>query len=225
MDSEILLTALGKQLDALNSVISWASGLALITAWAGLQRSPEISIFSMKIERKDALYLLGAAFLYVNIAAIFFFVRIADLLMIIESSSLSKALTIIGTHAWPFNPYAYFGNSLTSVVTSNCGYGALIAIWWLGLTALTLVQDDKAAIGFWIIVIVFFAVGLISMGAIQLGFEIISVRLHELRDMELRNAIQSQAVPRTVLTLFGIGVGGAMFIISQLIQIRGNPRI
>jgi hypothetical protein len=217
MDSELIIAALGKQLDSLNSLVGWAVGLALITAWAGLQRQPEISLLSMKVARKDALYLLGAAFLYVNLAAIVYFVRIGDLIALVEQKSLPKALTVVGTNAWAFNPYAYFGDSFASLFLSNFGYGALIVIWWIGYTALSLVQDDKTALDFRIVIGAFLAVGLVSMGAIQYGFGFILIRVDEL-DASFRSSILGQVIPRTVLTFVGIGLGGLIFALAQKIQ-------
>ena len=208
MDQELLIKALSQQLDALNSLIGWAVGLALISAWAGLQHSHHIEIFSMKVTRREAFFLLGAAFLFVNIAAILFFSRIDDLLLLVDPKHFTKALTALGTHAWPFNPYAYFGDFVSSLVLSNFGYGGLIIIWWLGYTALALVHDDKKALEFRLIIGTFLAVGLVSMGVIQLGFFVILRRLSDVDQYSLRTSIEGQAIPRSILTFAGIGAGG-----------------
>lgn len=222
MDAELVIAALGKQLDALSSLIGWAVGLALITAWAGLQKQPEISLFSMKVSRSDALLLLGAAFLFVNVAAILYFMRVGDLIFLIKKESLHKALTAIGTHAWAFNPYAYFGNSTASLILSNFGYGALIAIWWIGYTALSLVQDDKTTLEFRLVIGAFLVVGLVSMGAIQYGFGAILSRLDDL-DGNFRSAILDQVAPRGILTFLGIGLGGLIFVAAQKFQKSRRP--
>jgi hypothetical protein len=224
MEQAALVDALGKHLDALATSVNWAVGLAILTVWTGAQRSKEVSLFGLKTKRKDAFYLLGAAFLYVNIASIVLFLRIANILETIDTKNLARALTILGTNAWPFNPYAYYGNSYSSMVVSNFGFGALIVIWWIGYTALAMCRDDRKSLDYLAVVGAFLFIGLLSMGAIQYGFAIVLDRAGEL-DPVLRSSILSQAFPRLILTFVGIGLGGLIFRIAISVQTRNLAKI
>jgi hypothetical protein len=212
MEQAALVDALGKHLDALATSVNWAVGLAILTVWTGAQRSKEVSLFGLKTKRKDAFYLLGAAFLYVNIASIVLFLRIANILETIDTKNLARALTILGTNAWPFNPYAYYGNSYSSMVVSNFGFGALIVIWWIGYTALAMCRDDRKSLDY------------LAVVAIQYGFAIVLDRAGEL-DPVLRSSILSQAFPRLILTFVGIGLGGLIFRIAISVQTRNLAKI
>jgi len=107
---------------------------------------------------------------------------------------------------------------------SNFGYGALIVIWWIGYTALSLVQDDKTTLDFRVVIGAFLAVGLVSMGAIQYGFGFILIRVGEL-DASFRSSILDQVIPRAVLTFVGIGLGAFIFALAQKIQKKRHTNL
>ncbi|MEO1323637.1 MAG: hypothetical protein AAFV59_11585 [Pseudomonadota bacterium] len=213
MNQEVLIDAIGSQLDALQSIISAAVVLALLSAWAGISKKPTVSVFSLEVTRSEAYLLLGWTFVFVNVAATLLFLRLADLILNIAPTHIDEALTVLATHSWVFNPYALFGTSSLAVIHSCFGYGALICIWWIGFTCLAVLQGSKSEFPKSLIAIVFLGVGLASMGAIQLGFFGVLEQL-EHADPALRNAAYLTVIPRTVTTFIGIIIGGLIFSVT-----------
>jgi hypothetical protein len=84
---------------------------------------------------------------------------------------------------------------------------------------LALVQDDKKSISYRAVIRTFLLVGLTSMGTIQYGFGVILFRISEL-EPSFRASILSQVVPRSVLTFVGIGVGAAIFVLAEKLQVN-----
>lgn len=223
MEPAALVDAIGKHLDSLAGILNWIVGLAIVMIWTGAHRAEEVSLFGLKMTRKDAFYLLGAAFLYVNIIAIVLFLRIGNILETIGAKDFARAMTVLGTNAWPFNPYAYFGSSRSSAIIGNFGFGALIVIWWIAYTALAMCRDDRKSLDYLVVVGTFLIIGLISIGAMSYGFSVIRDRLDDLSPA-LGSSIASQAIPRTIFAFVGIGVGGLIFIIAGRVQARRFER-
>jgi hypothetical protein len=223
MEQAALVDAIGKHLDALATILNWVVGLAIVTIWTGAQRDEEVSLFGLKMTRKNAFYLLGAAFLYVNVISIVLFLRIGNILDAIDPKNFAKAMTVLGANAWPFNPFAYFGSSDTSLIIGNFGFGALIVIWWIAYTALAMCRDDRKSLDYWAVVGAFLIIGLLSIGAISYVFSIIRNRAYQL-DPTWASSIHSQVIPRSILALAGIAVGVLIFSIASRVQARRFER-
>jgi hypothetical protein len=221
MHQETVIAAIGAQLDALSSLLSTTIALALLAAWAGIHGASKVTVFSLEVERPHAFYILAASFILVNITAIIYFLRLADLLSVVQDANLAQALTALGTHSWAYNPYAYFGPSPMSLIQSGFGYGVMIVIWWIGYATLSLLTDflpkrrlDRA------IMQGFFAVGLTSMGAIQWVYYVVLGRLRT-PQFEQFIDVEANVVVRTVFTFAGIGVGALIFAAAQRTRKRG----
>ncbi|MBK1870983.1 hypothetical protein [Taklimakanibacter albus] len=219
MDQISLISSLKDHLDILSGLVGSTVGLALLSGWAGLQRTETISLLGMTVTRREAFFLLAAIFIGVNFAALILFLRVADLLQLTAGENSVAAITALGSHPWPFNPYAYFGDSAFSTIYSSVGYGCLIIIWWIGLSTLTLFQDptdiiSKSVYG------LFFAVGLLSMLAIQYVFFVVLKILPTLPSA-LQSGIESTILPRTIATFAGIGIG---FLVAQAVNTFAGKR-
>jgi hypothetical protein len=218
MDQELLLAAIGDQLDALSGLISTTIGLALLAAWAGLWGEKKVALFSMSVERLHAFYILGASFITVNVTAIIYFLRLADILVQIDGAHLDDALTVLGMNPWPYNPFAYFGPSTSSVLHSGLGYGLLIVIWWIGYTALSLLVDYRTRrVSERLILYGFLAVGVLSMLVVQYVFWIIAGRVE---DAAFPLDVAVNRVVRTAFSLAGIGAGGLIFCLARGFRAR-----
>lgn len=220
MDQDILISAIAGQLNGLSSLISTTVGLALIAAWTGLQGEDKVSVFSLSLKRQHAFYILGASFITANATAIIYFLRLADIIAQVDDAHLAEALATLGTSAWPYNPFAYFGDSGLSLLHSSFGYGMLIVIWWIGFIALSLLTEYPThKIAERLVMVAFLLVGLASMSAIQIVFFEVMRRVGE-------NAaifpidVQANLIARTTLTFVGIGIGGLLFYLAQRFTAR-----
>jgi len=220
MDQDILISAIAGQLDGLSNLISTTVGLALVAAWTGLQGEDRVSVFSLSVNRQHAFYILGASFITANATAIIYFLRLADILAQVDDAHLAEALATLGTSAWPYNPFAYFGDSGLSLLHSSFGYGMLIIIWWIGFIALSLLTEHPThKIGERIVMVAFLFVGLASMLAIQLVFFEVMRRVGENATL-FPIDIQANLIARMALTFVGIGIGGLLFCLAQKFSAR-----
>lgn len=221
MDQISLVSSLKEHLDILSGLVGSTVGLALLSGWAGLQRTETISLLGMTVTRREAFFLLAAIFIGVNFAALILFLRVADLLQLMTDDNAVTAITALGSHPWPFNPYAYFGDSAFSTAYSSVGYGCLIIIWWIGLSTLTLFQDPNANdIISRSVYGIFLVVGLLSMLAIQYVFLVVFRMLPALPPT-LQSGIESTILPRTMATFAGIGVG---FLVAVAVNTFAEKR-
>ena len=215
MESDVLINAIGSHLDALQSTVNTSVGLALVAAWAGFQKEREISVFALKATRGQALHLLGLVFIFTNVTALILFLRLADLLYLVDAVEIDKAITAIATHKWVFNPFAQFTSTPLSIINSCFGYGALIVIWWIGYTCLALLNDNKRSFIFSMIGAVFLAVGLASMLAISHCFMVLAERLSD-ASAEIQAAAVMLFWPKQITSFLGIGLGGLVFALATL---------
>src|SRR5690242_13789803 len=100
-----LIVSIGDQLTAVQATVGWGVGVGLAAAWTGFQREETISILSLSVARKHALIFIVAAFLFVNFASVVYCLRLADLVRQLDPDQLEKAVKVIETHPWAFNPY------------------------------------------------------------------------------------------------------------------------
>lgn len=218
MEQDVLVLAIANQLDGLSSLISTTVGLALIAAWTGLQGEERVSVFSLTMKREHAFYILGASFITANATAIIYFLRLADIIAQVDDDHILKALTTLGTSAWAYNPFAYFGDSALSLTFSGFGFGLLIVIWWIGFTALSLlVEYPTRKPAELLVMAAFLLVGLGSMLAIQLVFSRVGTRLTGVETLyDFSIDVQAQAILRSIFAFLGIGAGGLLFLLAQI---------
>jgi len=218
MDQDVLVSAIANQLDGLSALISTTVGLALIAAWTGLQGEEKVSVFSLSVKREHAFYILGASFITANTTAIIYFLRLADIIGEIDDAHLLEALTTLGTNAWPYNPFAYFGDSTFSLLHSSFGFGLLIVIWWIGFTALSLLVNYPTRVAAErVLMSVFLLVGLASMVAIQIVYSEVWIRLSETGASFPIN-LKTNWLVRSAFTFAGIGAGGLLFWLAQRLR-------
>lgn len=171
MDQDMLVSAVAAQLDALSALLATAVGLTLVSGWAALRGSARIQAFSLQLGRRQAFYILAAALILVNVTSLIYFLRLADILQLVDRDHASGALTALGTHSWPYSPFAFFGTSPLSRLHGSFGFGAMIVIWWIGFTTLSLLVEFPPRRRPEILILgTFLVVGLLSMFAIHAVF-------------------------------------------------------
>lgn len=218
MESEAIIFSIGRHIDALSGLVNATVGLALVSGWAGLQKTQVVTVLSMRASRRDAFYVLAAAYIGVNLAATITFLRVADLVAMGEAQP-QKVATALALHPWVFNPFAYFGPSSFSTLYSSIGFGCLIAIWWIGYSSLTLFRTFRER---WALPIyaVFLAVGLSTMMAINHVYAVLFDKIVPMLSLDEQTGVLRTIIPRSVATFSGIGVGMAIFLATQVLAVR-----
>jgi hypothetical protein len=219
MNSEVVLDAIGKHLDALASTVNWIIVFAAVVSWAGIRKESSIEVFGVKVERRLAFLVSSTIYLIANVMVLILFLRIGDLLLLVEPSKVTNAVARLATHPWLLNPYSYFGGGWLASFHSCEGYGLLIATWWLCNTSMsTLVEDKGSKVGK-IMLGIFLGLGLLTMQAIQRGYGIVLLRLST-TDASLFQGIQGTVAERNLGDFLGIAVGGLFFLAGNLLQQR-----
>ena len=219
MDQDIIVEAIGKHLDTVEAYVNAIALLAVAAAWAGIRRSREIEAFGTKFDRRHAFWALAVVYLVANMAVLILFLRIGDLVLLLEPASVVKGITAMATHSWVLNPFSYFGGSGIARFQSSEGFGLLIATWWLCNASLSTLMDDKRNTMARVLLGLFLAIGLGSMLAIN---RVYGVALGSLRESApaLYTAASATVVERSVGNGLGIVVGGLLFVAANRLQGR-----
>lgn len=224
MDQEILIENIGNHLDSLESFLNAIIIVSVAVAWAGIQRSSEIEILGTKFNRKHAFFALSLLYLIGNMTILILFLRIGDIVSLLDAKHVLKGISKLATHKWILNPFSYFGNSEISQVYSSEGYGLLIATWWLCNTCLSTLMDDKKNKPANILVSLFLMVGLASMFAINRVYGKI-LSLLKKPEPDLFIAINQTSAERFIGAFLGIIVGVLIFLSVNLMQNRWKEKI
>ncbi len=215
MNQDIIVQALGKHLDALQTILNSIILLAAATAWAGISRQQEIEALKIKFQRRHAFFAASGLYLIANIIVLILFLRIGDLFALVDNAHLIAGVSTLATHAWILNPFGYFGSSALGRFHSGEGFGLLIVTWWLCNASLYTLVDKKRSFASQVLIAVFLAVGLLSMLAVERDYMIILTRIQH--EATLTQQLKSTVLERTVGTFLGIGVGSLAFnVISRL---------
>ncbi|MDT7542228.1 MAG: hypothetical protein QOE33_2132 [Acidobacteriota bacterium] len=219
MDQEILIQSLGQHIDYLQSIFNWLIILSVVTAWAGIQRREEVEVLGLKIARRYAVYVICALYLIVNMIVLIIFLRLGNLISLIDDKNFLKGLSILVTHTWILNPFSYFGNSRLARFYSCEGLGLLIVVWWLANASLSTLRDDKINNYALLLSTVFLLLGLVSMGAIFNVYQIIQKRL-EYINPDLSQAFSSVFSQELWASFLGVLVGLLAFVVANKLQKR-----
>jgi hypothetical protein len=219
MDQNVIINSLEKHLDFAASIFNWAIPLSIAVAWAGIQRKKEIEAWQLKFSRKHAYFAVSALFLIANLAVLIVFLRVGDLLSLLDNDNFMKGLTTVATHSWFLNPFGYFGGSFIARLHSCEGFGLLIVTWWLCYSSLSTLVDDYSNKRVMFLLIVFLFIGLASMQAIQRIYGIVLLRTATLNS-DYYAALLSTAAERSVAILLSIIVGSLTFVAARRLQTR-----
>lgn len=219
MNQDVIVEAIGKHLDTIETYVNAIVLLAVAAAWAGVRRSREIEAFGTKFDRRHAFWALAVLYLVANMTILIVFLRVGDLVLLLDPSNVVKDITKLATHSWVLNPFSYFGGSAIARFYSSEGYGLLIATWWLCNASLSTLMDDKRNRVAQFLLGLFLAIGLGSMLAIN---RVYGVVLGALRASApgLYAAASSTVVDRNVGNGLGIIVGGLIFVAANRLQQR-----
>jgi hypothetical protein len=142
MEQALLVQAVTDQLDALETYFNAIILLAVAAAWSGFRRARELEAFGLKFDRRHAFWIFGCAYLVANVAALIFFLRLDDLLRLIEGKHFVEAFTRLAVHPWVLNPLSFFGsNEISARIHSSGGWGLLVLTWWICNTSLATLME------------------------------------------------------------------------------------
>lgn len=219
MDQDVIVGAVGRHLDTIETYVNAIALLAVAAAWAGIRRSREIEAFGTRFDRRHAFWALAALYLIANMTILILFLRVGDLVLLLDPSHVVKGTTTLATHSWVLNPFSYFGGTAVARFHSPEGYGLLIATWWLCNASLSTMMDDKRNRAAQLLLGLFLAIGLGSMLAMNRVYEVV---LGSLRTSApaLYAAASGTAIDRGVGNGLGIVVGGLIFVAANKLQVR-----
>lgn len=224
MDQIILVANIGKHLDSLETLFNSVILLAIAIAWAGIQRSQIIEVLGTKFNRRYAFFVAAALYLVVNMSILVLFLRLGDLVALLDNKNLAKGITQIATHRWILNPFGYFGSSTIAQMYSSGGLGLLISIWWLCNASLSSLMDDKKNRAANILFGLFLIIGLVSMSAIHRVHAAVLSALSK-TDPGLYDLVLQTSGERTIGAFLGIVVGGLIFFAVNFLQRKWLPGI
>lgn len=217
MDQKIIIDNIAKHLDSLESLVNAIIILSVAIAWAGIQRSQQIEVFGTTFNRRHAFFVVAALYLIANMSILILFLRLGDLVRILDKNYIVKGITQISTHKWILNPFAYFGKSTITQAYSSEGFGLLIVVWWLCNASLSSLMDDKKHKVANILIGLFLVIGLCSMFAVQRVFSIVLASLQK-DHTELYTLVHQTMNERSVGSIIGIVVGGLIFAAVNILQ-------
>lgn len=214
MDNETLVSALGGQLDVLESYVTWAIVVSLAIAWAGIQNAQEIELLNVKFNRRTAFYAAAVAYLVGNCLILILLLRIGDLMRLLPREAVVEGFSTLSTHSWVLNPFSYFGPAMSSQLHATGGYGLLIVTWWLCNTALFTLSDYERKRGARVLGVLFLLFGLTSMFAIHRVITIARVQLRVVAP-DLESAFAATEMQRWAGAFLGILIGILLFTAAE----------
>jgi hypothetical protein len=225
VEQTVLADSITKHLDALLALVNYAILLALAVTWTGLQRTDELTVLGIKFSRKHAFFVVSPLYLIMNLALVILFLRIGDLLNLLDNANFSAGLTRLTVHPWLLNPFALFGSTRAARLYQAEGYGLLIVTWWLCNSSLLALTDDlkRHLFTYFVFTSLFLCMGVGAMGAINRIFYIIGVRM-ALLNPALQGAIKAAHAQRDLESLLGIGIGVLLHMNVLRLQSRSLMR-
>lgn len=219
MDQAILIDSIGKHLDLLEKLSTWALFVSLAIGWAGLQKK-DISALGMTFSRKEAFAAASALYLFANMVIVILFLRLSDLLMLIDDKGFAQAVTKLTSHTWIMNPYAYFGSTPSARSYSCEGFGILIVLWWICHASLSTLADGPQDRKQRILVGSFLLIGLGALYSVNRVFWIVLQRGRNLLPLQVFTSMRSTIPERGFAMFLGIGLGYFVFFVARLLQRR-----
>lgn len=205
MDDGILLEAIKGELGNFETLVSLPFGLALAAGWAGFNASDEVSLLTLKLDRRRAFWAVVMAFVAINLGVLLLLLRLGDLIRLIGPSP--KALTLLASHDWALNPFAAHGQAGAALFHDYFGLMALALVWWSVVAAAFLVRPEREVSAWDVWTLVFSAMGLVLTGALlRLSCAIGAVSGPCWPDYA------ETFCPRFALGLAGVGLGIALLL-------------
>lgn len=220
---KVIIDAISSHLDLAEGFVNWALLFAAAIAWTGLQKKREIEAFHVTVDRRNAFVAVAVLYLFATMALAVIFLRIGDLVALLDGAHFSEGVSTLGTHRWLLNPFSYFGQSAIARGHSGEGYGLLIVVWWLCNSSLYTLMDDKRSRRAKTLLAFFLGVGLLAMVSIQRVYQLLVVRA-ELFDKPFHDAIVATGMERFLAAFLGIAAGGLLFVATNYLQMRSVLR-
>jgi hypothetical protein len=218
-DQDEILKSIDKHMGSLKDTVKSALVAAIIFWWAGLNREDPIKIFGMTIPLDFALYFAIVFYLFINLSVLEKLTRIGNLLRIINDDNLIKAISQISLYSFFANPFSYFGNSLSSRVTSSKGFGVLIVIWWVCNSSLYSLSKNSMTFTGLLLQGMFLVIGIASMIMINMNSSFMLNRVKTI-NTEFYNELDKIEAERSIVTFICIGIGGVFAYITMLMSNR-----
>jgi hypothetical protein len=217
MDQELIISAITRHLDLLATIFNWVIIFAVAIAWAGLQKRPMIEALGMKFNRKHAFIALSVLYLIANVVVLILFLRLGDLIQMIDNQHLLKGLTALSTHEWVLNPFSFFGSGFIARLHSSEGFGLLIITWWICNASLSILQETQQSKTAKYLLGIFMAIGTLSMLAIIRVYYLVLVQTKFI-EPQLHQTLQETTLERIIGTFIGIFIGGSLIKAATLIK-------
>lgn len=217
MDQDEVVESIAKNLDLLAELIKWTLLVAVVLWWAGFERQDLVDIAGMKISHGRALWVGVVLYIAANFMALILLLRLGDLLLLVEDSHISRAVTKAALHPWPLNPFACFGSDVTMRLHSSVGVGFLIVTWWVCNSSLYLHAEQVQSPLAVTLEGLFLGLGLGSIFAIDRVYTIMLTRV-EYVDSSLYQTLHAIRLERTISMLAGTTIGGIVACVTQLVR-------
>lgn len=153
-------------MDALSGITGFCLTFLAATAFSELQGTEKIQVLGLEIRTRVATIVLFG----ILCGLIFNLVRLLSILSYLisqldASQNMEKAILILHTHRWVFNPFAQTSGSFTFLI-DNFGFALLLVVWWLGFHIAYLVlkhSNSSSLIAVWTLFLFYLLFGLIAM--------------------------------------------------------------
>jgi hypothetical protein len=220
VNQDIIVEALGKHLDALQTIFNSIIILAAAIAWAGISHQTEIEALSIKFQRRHAFFVAAALYLIANTVVAILFLRIGDLFILLDRSHIIVGFSTLATHSWILNPFSYFGYSIVPRIHSAGAIGFLIFTWSVCNASLYTLDDKQHPLATKFIMGVFSFLGMISLMAIVRDLQYINIAVRIGDAAAIGDRFGFTVLERMAGVLIGIGSGALAFKIIK----RGYER-
>jgi hypothetical protein len=221
MDQAVIVGAITDHLDAIESSTNATIVLALVVAWAGIQRSRQVEVLGTKIDRRYAFGVISAIYLLANGAVLILFLRVGDLLRRLDTDHAREGVSRLITHSWILNPFAHFADAGPSRVLQSGAIGVLVVFWWLCTTSLWILLSDKRNRRALIFLATFAALGLGSLVAINRA-TIAAIEILGGVDVRAATELGRGLAIDWRVGILGVGIGVLLFLAA--IRWQGRVR-
>ena len=206
VEQQDLLDGITDTLTELKTTTRIGVVLGMLFWWAGFSKDDPIKILDAEIHRKHALFI--AATIYLGLTYIIWdrFHRVGTLLIELEDQYIEKAFSKLNIHPWILNPFSYFGNDITSRLTSAKGFGLLSLLWWVCNSSIISLANYHMTYLIIAVQLLYLAIGLATMKSY---FRVNNILLERMKPINYKvySVINSRRKDKICLDLIGTILG------------------
>ncbi len=109
MDEKVILEAISSHIKDLSSLTSWLVPTSIIVFVSAFSKNQKLQILSVEVSRDAATIFVDTIVAFYSITALTITWRLYALFQQVPDKNVINAFTLIVTHNWILNPFAYFG--------------------------------------------------------------------------------------------------------------------